>query len=149
MESAGRHARGKAIGLNFQLRKLLYALPGALGACGYLMLRLGARNTRYLNLLTFGIKDPILFLIVGLLVSAVLYFLISILPKMLERREKYDMTKYSVDSSHDLASAPGPEVYFDTGYSVKYSEVEKNKEGPMLLLRDMQDLKHSKIIHKT
>ena len=149
MESAGRHARGKAIGLNFELRKLLYALPGALGAFGYLMLRMSARNTRYLRLLTFGIKDPILFLIIGLLISAVLYFLISILPKMLERREKYDRNMYSADSSHDLASPPGPEVYFDTGYSVKYSEVEKNKEGPMLLLRDLEDLKHSKIIHKT
>ena len=149
MENAGRHARGKAISVNFELRKLLYALPGALGAFGYAMLRMGARNTRALRLLTFGVKDPILFLILGLLISAVLYFLISILPKMLERREKYDKSMYSADSSHDLASPPGAEAYFDTGFSVQYSEVEKNKEGPMLLLRNEQDLRHSKILHKT
>ena len=143
MESAGRRARGKAISVNFEFRKLLYALPGALGAFGYLMLRMGTRNSRMLRVFTFGFNDPVLFLIVGLLVSAVLYFLISILPKMLERREKYDRQMIGSDSSHDLASPPGAEAYFDTGYSVKYSEVVKEKEGPMLLLRNEADLKHS------
>ena len=112
------------------------------------MLRLSARNTRYLRFLTFGFKDPILFLIIGLLISAVLYFLIDILPKMLERREKYDKKMYGMDSSHDLASPPGAETYFDTGYSVQYSEVVKEKEGPILLLRDERDLKHSPILQK-
>ena len=147
MENAGRNARGKAISFNFELRKLLYALPGALGAFGFAMLRMSARNTRYLRLLTFGIKDPVLFLLVGLLISAVLYFLIDILPKMLERREKYDKRMYGVDSSHDLASPPGAEAYFDTGFSVQYSEVVKEKEGPILLLRDERDLRHSPILH--
>ena len=116
---------------------------GALGAFGYLMLRMGTRNSRMLRVFTLGFNDPVLFLIVGLLVSAVLYFLISILPKMLERREKYDRQMIGSDSSHDLASPPGAEAYFDTGYSVKYSEVVKEKEGPMLLLRNEADLKHS------
>ena len=149
MENVGRSARGKAIRANFELRKLLYALPGALGGFGWLMLRFAARSRRGIpaGLLTFGIKDPILFLIIGLLISAVLFFLIDILPKMLERREKYDRNMYGMDSAHALASPPGAEAYFDTEFLVKYSDVNKNKEGPMLLLRNEQDLKHSKIYH--
>ncbi|MCR4776172.1 MAG: TFIIB-type zinc ribbon-containing protein [Saccharofermentans sp.] len=146
MENVGRNARGRAIQVNFELRKLLYALPGALGAFGWFMLRFGARSRSNLpeKMLTLGIKDPILLLLVGLLISAVLYFLIDILPKMLERREKYDRNMYGMDSSHSLASPPGAETYFDTGFAVKYSDVEKKKEGPMLLLRDERDLRHTK-----
>lgn len=147
MENVGRSARGKAIQVNYGLRKLLYALPGALGAFGWLMLRMGARSRSDLplRLLTFGIKDPILLLIVGLLISAVLYFLIDLLPKMLQRREKHDRSLYGQDSSHNLASPPGAEAYFDTEFSVKYSEVDKKKEGPMLLLRNEEDLRHTEL----
>ena len=148
VENAGRTVRGKAIFLNFELRRLLYALPGALGAFGFFALRFMARSRRGIprGLLTLGIKDPILFLIVGLLIGAVLYFLIELLPKMLERREKYDKSVYGQDSSHDLASPPGAEAYFDPVYSVKYSDVVKEKEKPMILLRGESDLKYSDIM---
>ena len=93
------------------------------------------------RIFTLGISDPVLFIILGLLIGAVLYFLIELLPKMLARREKHDREMYGMDSSHDLASPPGAEAYFDTGFSVKYSEVVKEKEGPVLLLRNERDLK--------
>ena len=144
MENAGRSVRGKAINVNFEFRKLLYALPGALGGLGWMMLRMGTRSRRLFSsrLFTFGIKDPVLFLIIGLLISALLYFMIDILPKMLERREKHDRQLYGMDSSHDLASPPGAEAYFDTGFSVKYSNVVKDKEKAMLLLRNEGDLRY-------
>lgn len=149
MENVGRSARGKAIGFNYDLRKLLYALPGALGGFGFLMLRMAGRSrstARVVNsLASFGIKDPILFVLIGLLVSAVLYFLIELLPKMLERRERYDKQQYGMDSSHALASPPGAEAYFDTAYSVKYSNVVKEKEKAMVLLRGEKDLKYSEV----
>lgn len=143
MESAGRKARGTAISVNFELRKLLYALPGALGGIGWALLRSFGRSRRGIDsrIFTLGIKDPVLFIIAGLLIGAVLYFLIELLPKMLERREKYDRKMYGMDSSHDLASPPGAEAYFDTGFSVKYSEVVKEKEGPVLLLRNEGDIR--------
>jgi len=149
MENMGRSARGKAISFNYDLRKFLYAIPGALGGFGFLMLRTAGRNrssVRLINsLATFGIKDPILFLLVGLLVSAILYFMIELLPKMLERREKYDRKQYAMDSSHDLASPPGAETYFDTAFSVKYTNVVKEKEKPVVLLRGEKDLKYSEL----
>ena len=142
MESAGRSVRGKAISVNFEFRRLLYALPGALGAFGYFMLRFGLRSRRgmSLNVFTFGIKDPILFVIIGLLIGALLYFFIELLPKILERREKYDRQVYGLESSHDLASPPGAEAYFDPVYSVKYFDVVKEKEKPVFLLRNEKDL---------
>ena len=147
LESAGHKVRGRAITVNFEFRRLLYALPGALGAFGYFMLRYGARSRRGipLSVFTLGIKDPILFVIVGLLIGALLYFFIELLPKMLQRREKYDRGIYSMDSAHDLASPPGAQAYFDPVYSVKYFEVVKEKETPMLLLRDERDLQAEKL----
>lgn len=149
MENMGRSARGKAIGLNYDLRKLLYALPGALGGIGFFLLRAAGRNSRSFRLInsmaTFGIKDPVLFIIIGLLVGAVLYFLIELLPKMLERREKYDRKQYGMDSSHELSSPPGAETYFDTAFSVKYTNVVKEKEKPLVLLRGEKDLKYSEL----
>lgn len=143
LESAGHKVRGRAISVNFEFRRLLYALPGALGAFGYFMLRYGVRSRRGIPLsaFTLGIKDPILFVIVGLLIGALLYFFIELLPKILARREKYDRQVYGMDSSHDLSSPPGAETYFDPVYSVKYFEVVKEKETPMLLLRNEKDLK--------
>lgn len=148
MENAGRSARGHAIYLNYKLRRLLYMIPGALGAFGYFMLRYGARSRNaYLpaRMLTLGFSDPIMFVIVGLLIGAVLYFLIELLPKMLERREKYDRRMYGQDSTHDLASPPGAEVYFDTAFSVKYANVVKEKEKPMFLLRNERDLNRDRL----
>lgn len=148
MENAGRSVRGRAILLNFELRKLLYALPGALGAFGFFMIRFMARNRREmpLSVFTFGITDPILFVILGLFIGALLYFLIELLPKMLERREKYDRQMYGQDSSHDLASPPGAEAYFDPVFSVKYNHVVKEKEKPMVLLRSEADVNFGNIM---
>lgn len=142
VENVGRTARGKAIYANFELRKALYALPGALASAGYIILRVMAKDRRFnpTGLSKIIFKDPVLFIIIGLLVGAVLYFLIEILPKMLERREKYDRKMYGQDSSHDLASPPGAEAYFDTAYSVKYSHIEKKMEAPKYLLRNESDL---------
>lgn len=148
VENVGRSARGKAIYANFELRKALYALPGVLGGLGYFALRTMANRKNYVpkGFVTFGIKDPVLLILIGLLIGAVLYFLIEILPKMLERREKYDRKMYGQDSSHALASPPGAEAYFDTVYSVKYSHVDKRKEGPQRLLRTEADLRHSVVL---
>lgn len=96
-------------------------------------------------MLTLGFSDPIMFVIVGLLIGAVLYFLIELLPKMLERREKYDRRMYGQDSTHDLASPPGAEAYFDTAFSVKYANVVKEKEKPMFLLRNERDLDRDRL----
>lgn len=147
IESAGRSVRGRAITINFEFRRLLYALPGALGAFGYFSLRYMARSRSSipLNLLTFGIKDPILFIIIGLLIGALLFFFIELLPKMLARREKYDRQVLGSDSSHDLASPPGAEAYFDPVYSVQYFDVVKQKQAPMLLLRNEKDLKRDQL----
>ncbi len=148
MENMGRSARGKAIFLNYRLRRLLYAIPGALGAIGFFALRFMASGRRVYapkNVLTLGFNDPVMFIIVGLLVGAVLYFLIELLPKMLERREKHDKQVFGMDSAHDLASPPGAEVYFDTGFSVKYTDVVKEKEKPMFLLRNERDLERDRL----
>lgn len=150
VENVGRSARGKAIYANFELRKALYALPGALGAFGYFVLRFMARNRRFMSkgkgLMTFLVNEPVLFILIGLFIGAVLYFLIEIMPKMLERREKYDRQMYGQDSSHDLASPPGAEAYFDTEYSVKYLHVDKQKERPTALLRNESDITQSALL---
>ena len=104
-----------------------------------------SRSSIPLNLLTFGIKDPILFIIIGLLIGALLFFFIELLPKMLARREKYDRQVLGSDSSHDLASPPGAEAYFDPVYSVQYFDVVKQKQAPMLLLRNEKDLKRDQL----
>ena len=123
VERAGRKVRIGTISLNMGLRKLIYGIP----LVGYGLLRiLGTRSRITSQIVVWMIKNPIESLLIALLIAAIMYGSIEILPKMLQRKEKESIAKLNQSGDHDLAPAPSADEYFDTSAKV-YAYETNNK----------------------
>ena len=123
VERAGRKVRIGTISLNMGLRRLIYGIP----LVGYFLLRvLGSRSRFTSRIIVWMLMNPIESLLIALLIAAIMYGSIEILPKMLHRKEKEAIAELNKAGDHDLAPAPSANEYFDTSAKV-YAYETTNK----------------------
>ena len=123
MERAGRKVQIGSISLNEGLRKLIYGLPLA----GMFILRaFGSRSKLTARFIMWMVMNPIETLLLGLLIGAIMYGSIEILPKMLRRKQQQTIANLNKASDHEMAPAPNADEYFDT--SAKILAYETNNK---------------------
>ena len=122
IERTGRRARMEAVSWNTGLRALLYMAP--LVVLG--ILRFIAGFSRSSSFMRFIFNHPFEILLVLLALGGVTYLCAEILPKILRSREKHDLEILSRSSSHDLASEPGVENYYDPSFPITAYETTKD-----------------------
>jgi ribosomal protein L37AE/L43A len=117
IEKTGKRSKMKVVGWNEKLRYVLYGLPFLV-----FLIIVGASMT--IEGLFFLSEHPLEYLL--LLVTAILatYMCSKILPKVLFKRQKQEVEAVNKKSSHEMASEPGAEAYYDSSYP--FSAVETN-----------------------
>ncbi len=122
LERTGRKARMEAVSWNMGLRACLYLIP----AVAVVILRFFASFSRDLEFMDFIFDHPFECILIGLTLGLAMYVGAEILPKVLRNREKKDLEALSQSSSHDLASEPGVELYYDTSFPIVAYETTKD-----------------------